>query len=119
MPLLDVTIVGEPARRQGLAQRLADAAGAALQARAGGTWVTLHVVEAGDYAESAGAPDGVMPVFVRLIERELPRGDDLDTRVIALAEAVASVCARPRENVHVVLEPAGAGRIAFGGVLVR
>jgi phenylpyruvate tautomerase PptA (4-oxalocrotonate tautomerase family) len=117
MPILDVEMVGEVP--DGLAATLAEAAGRALDSRAGGTWVKVRALSPAHYAENGEMDAGVQPVFVRLIERAPPEGDALAARVMALAEAIAGACDRPRENVHVIVEPKGAGRVAFGGVLVR
>lgn len=115
MPILDVEMVGEVP--EGLAAEIAEAAGRALDSRPGGTWVKLRAIP--HYAENGPIDASVQPVFVRLIERALPEEDALAARVMALAEAIAGACDRPRENVHVIVEPPGAGRVAFGGVLVR
>ncbi len=117
MPILEVEIVGAPETSDGLAARIAVAAGEALD-KPGGTWVRLRRLEPADYAESDGGPPaGVAPVFVRVLERAAP--DDLDARVERLTDAVAAACGRPAENVHVLYEPPAAGRMAFGGRLVR
>ncbi len=43
----------------------------------------------------------------------------LEAKVARLTEATAEACDRPAENVHVIVEPAAVGRIAFGGRVVR
>lgn len=121
MPILDVEIVGDAALDGSaeLAGAIADAAGEALGARAGGTWVKLRFVPPSHYAESAGGPPaGVRPVFVRLILRAPPEGDALEQIVRSLTSAIAEACDRPAENVHLVFEPPAEGRVAFGGTLV-
>jgi phenylpyruvate tautomerase PptA (4-oxalocrotonate tautomerase family) len=35
-----------------------------------------------------------------------------------LTAAVAAICDRPPQNVHVIYAPAAAGRVAFGGVMI-
>ncbi|MCC7536526.1 MAG: hypothetical protein IT379_09955, partial [Deltaproteobacteria bacterium] len=71
------------------------------------------------YAENAGGPEpGVMPVFVRVLARDVPEGDALGAQVRDLTRAVALVCGRPEANVHVLYEPSATGRLAFGGKLV-
>jgi hypothetical protein len=44
---------------------------------------------------------------------------ELERQVGELARSVAEACGRPAENVHVLVLPEGAGRVAFGGVMVR
>ena len=122
MPVLDVEIVGAlaPGVRDGLARRIAERAGEALRAPPRETWVKLRFLDADAYAENGGGPPaGVQPVFVRALLGATPEGDALAERALALAEAVAQACRRPRAHVHVVFEPAGLGRVAFGGELVR
>lgn len=120
MPILQVEIV-EPLSdevRHGLARRLAEAAGDALDARPGGTWVRLRYLAAADYAENAGGPaQGVQPVFVEVLQADPPQGDALVAQARRLAKAVGMACKRPQEQVHVVFEPPAAGRVAFGGQL--
>ncbi len=120
MPILEVEIVGAAGAEdgiEGLAARLAEAAGLALGARPGGTWVRLRFLAPEHYAESGGAGD-VRPVFVRVLERAVPDHDRLATRIEALTVALAEACGRPPGNVHVLYEPPAAGRMAFGGKLV-
>lgn len=120
MPILDVEIVGHPEEHDsGLAARLAEAAGEVLDSPPGGTWVRLHHLPPGRYAESGGGPHpGVRPVFVSVTCAVVPCGEDLARRVRALTEAVARECDRPPANVHVFHEPPARGRVAFGGKLV-
>ena len=116
MPILDVEIVGAVTHHHQLAQRLADAAGEALESRPEGTWVKLRYLESDAYAENAGTGD-VQPVFVSLIQASPPRGADLEAQAAALTEAIAAVTGRPPENVHILFQPPALGRISFGGKL--
>ncbi len=51
--------------------------------------------------------------------RDLARlRDDLRREVAALTPAIAAICARLPENVHILYQPDGAGRVAFGGRVV-
>jgi enamine deaminase RidA (YjgF/YER057c/UK114 family) len=116
MPIVDVTVVDLPSR-EGLAQRLADLVGDALGAPPGHTWVRLHALPAGDYAENRDVDwRTTPPVFVEVQLRALP--DARDAVLRALTDAVATACARAPSQVHVTLRPDAAGRIAFGGELV-
>jgi len=119
MPILDVELVGpvSDAIRSGLALRIADAAGRVFGSPTGSTWVKLRVLPAADYAENGGLPEGVLPVFVSVLRRELPQRDEMAREAALLCTAVAQACGRAPESVHVLYEPAAAGRIAFGGRL--
>ena len=43
---------------------------------------------------------------------------ELQTEVDRLTAAIAQICDRPAENVHIIYLPEGAGRIAFGGKVI-
>ena len=121
MPILIVEIVTGPGERvpEGTAAAIADAAAAALGTPPGRTWVRLHVLAGGAYAEDGGGPPtGVRPVFVQVLKASVSAQPELEQEISALAAAVARACHRPVENIHIVYEPAAAGRIAFGGKLV-
>ena len=118
MPILDVEIVGDISPREGLAQRIADAAGEALGSRPRGPWVKLHFIDRALYAENAAdGSESVEPVIVRVIQAAPPSGDDLQAQIDELTRALSAVTGRPAENVHIVVEPPALGRIAFGGKL--
>jgi phenylpyruvate tautomerase PptA (4-oxalocrotonate tautomerase family) len=119
MPILDVTIVGpiDSGARALLAQRLADAASAVFDAPAGKTWAIVREIEPEFYAESGGGTHA-RPVFVRILQRQPPAGAERATAVAGLTRALAKACGRPMEQLHLIYEPPGAGRIAFGGSLV-
>ena len=120
MPILEVEHVGEPSPtlRGDLAQRIADAAADVFGAKPQSTWVKLRVLPANDYAENAGAPEGDLPVFVRITLRAPRTGDALRTEAKELAQSIGSVCGRPTSRVHILYDPAASGRIAFGGELI-
>jgi phenylpyruvate tautomerase PptA (4-oxalocrotonate tautomerase family) len=119
MPILDVEVVGDvpPMVREGLAQRLADAAGEALASRPQGTWVKLRFLDPPAYAENGGAAGGVRPVFVRVLQHTPPSGEARAEEAARLTRAVARACGREPEHVHLLYEAAARGRIAFGGEL--
>lgn len=122
MPILTIEIIGTlpDSVRDGLAQRLADAAGAAFSSRPQGTWVRLRFTAAEDYAENDATGDpGVSPVFVNVRKSSNPEGEALRQEAIALTKAVADACRRPPENIHICYEAAATGRQAFGGKLVE
>ena len=121
MPIVDVEIVGAAPRAAGVAA-LADALGAALGCAPGRAWVRLRHLAADGYAENATpAPDGAadFPVFVTVLHARPPAGATLDAEVGAITRAVAAWAGRSAERVHVLYAPAGMGRQAFGGVLLR
>jgi phenylpyruvate tautomerase PptA (4-oxalocrotonate tautomerase family) len=115
--MIEIELVGGPEAVVGLATPLADAVGSVLDARVGGTWVRLRHLPPEQYGESGGVPGGLRPVLVRLVLSHHP--SEVAPVLRGVAEAVAGVTGRPVENVHVVLEPEGAGRVAFGGRLVE
>lgn len=119
MPILDVEIVLRPgeAPAEGLPGALARAAGAALEARAGGTWVRLRTLPRERYGEDGELPPEVAPAFVTVLLADPPTGAALRERAARLAAALAPLLDRPVEHVHVLVEPAARGRIAFGGRL--
>jgi len=112
MPILDITVVGAPDDLT-LASRLADTADRVLHAGPGRTWVRLHRLARADYAESGG--EAREPVFVSLLLAHAP--PDRAPLARELATAIAEVVDRPSASVHILFEPPGAGRVAFGGVL--
>jgi hypothetical protein len=78
----------------------------------------VRFVSADDYAENAGGPPaGAQPVLVSVLLADPPQGTDLAAQAARLTQAIARVCRRPPENVHVLYEPPARGRIAFGGKL--
>ena len=120
MPILEIEVVGElaPGKRDGLAGRLAEETGRVLGSRPQGTWVRLRELAREDYAENGGGPpEGVLPVFVRVLMAEVPAGEALARLARDLTTAVAEACGRAPEDVHVLFEPPAHGRIAFGGQL--
>jgi len=52
------------------------------------------------------------------LKKAVPFGSELRAEVEALTRAVAQVCGRDPEQVHVIYEPPALGRVAFGGRLV-
>jgi phenylpyruvate tautomerase PptA (4-oxalocrotonate tautomerase family) len=120
MPILEVELIRAPddaPRAPGLSSSLADAAALVLRAEPGRVWVRYRERPADDYAEN-GIHDPPHPVFVSVLRRELPPRAELAVEASALATALAPLLGRPIELVHVIYEPPGAGRVAFGGRLV-
>ncbi|MEW5941647.1 MAG: hypothetical protein AB1750_18430 [Chloroflexota bacterium] len=121
MPILDIEIVLRPGETlpENLAQELADRLGSALDAPPGSTWVKARGLARDRYAESGGTPEDLFPVFVSILKSSLPSPERMEAEVDAVIGVVSRICARPRENVHVIYLPEGRGRVAFGGKLVR
>ena len=120
MPILTIEITGAAgAHAPDLAARIANVAGAVFGSAPGQTWVRLRWLGGGDYAENGGGPPpDVHPVFVSVIEAHPPEGGERERRAASLTIAITEACDRPADNVHVIYEPPGAGRVAFGGRLV-
>ena len=123
MPILDIELVqpdAAPPPAAALTQALANAAGRALGAAPGRTWVRLRVLPAAHYAESetAVAADE-LPVFATVLHAHLPQGDALVAEAATLTQALAACLGRSPQRVHVQYAPPAAGRQAFGGVPVR
>ena len=115
MPILDVELLG--AREEGVAKRIADAAGEVFGTPPGRTWVRVRFLAREDYAENgADLPGNVRPVLVTVLKARLPA--DLETEVRALTAAIAQATGRPVENVHLFYDPPGEGRVSFGGKLM-
>lgn len=119
MPIVDVELVGDDDPPSALTQRLADALGVALSSRPQGTWVRVRRLERSGYAENAGVAADEHPVFVTVLERVRPTGQDLRDRIAGVTAAVAEVTGRDPAHVHVLYDADARGRLAFGGDLVE
>jgi len=122
MPILDIEIVLRPGERlrAGLAAEIADRAGEIFGTPKGRTWVKLHPIRPEHYAENGAGPDNeISPVFVSVLRARLPEPEPMQTEVTFLIETIALACARPPGNVHIIYQPAAAGRVAFGGKVVE
>ncbi len=120
MRILDVEVIGfvPDDVREGLARRVADRAGDALDSKPQGTWAKLRFLDEDAYAENGGGPPAsAKPVLVSLFQAEPPQGEQLAQLASRLTVAIASACDRPAENVHIIFEPAGLGCVSFGGKL--
>ncbi|OGC92323.1 MAG: hypothetical protein A2W25_16255 [candidate division Zixibacteria bacterium RBG_16_53_22] len=122
MPILDIEIVLRPGEtlRAGLTSEIADRCGEIFRSTKGGTWVKINAIPWECYAENgAGPEDDNFPVFGSVLKARLPEPEAMQAEVTSLTEAIALACARPLENVHIIYEPAAAGRVAFGGKVVE
>lgn len=122
MPIVDVRpVTPAPAALPAAAARaLAEALAPVFGAAPGRLWVRLQALPAEHYAENGSAAgETPQPVFVTVLHADLPPPDVLDTEAAAVAAAVASALGVEADLVHVDYAPAGRGRIAFGGRLLR
>ena len=102
-----------------LTQSLADAAAKVFGTPGGTVWVKVRVIPSAQYAEDSGTPLDVYPVFVTVLKSRVPEGSALENEITQLTKEIAKVLNRPDTNVHIFYQPDGAGRVAFGGKLVK
>ena len=120
MPIVDVEIVlrrGETFRKEILIE-LANELGEIFQSREGGTWLKVRELPDDRYVENGGTAEGIYPIFVSIIKSRLPDADEMQREVERITGAVAQICDRSSENVHVIYQPEGRGRVAFGGRII-
>jgi phenylpyruvate tautomerase PptA (4-oxalocrotonate tautomerase family) len=116
MPILEIEIVGSVEGHPNIARELADSAAEVLRTGPGHTWVKVRYLPAEQYAEN-GSLGGVQPVFVSVLQGRGGDSTEKGTTAASLVKAFAGILERPAENIHVLFEPDGIGRIAFGGQL--
>jgi phenylpyruvate tautomerase PptA (4-oxalocrotonate tautomerase family) len=122
MPIIDVTLVLARGvfAPPNTAHQLANALGLALKAPQGHVWVRLHELAADHYAENdLEVVDSELPVFVTVLHAHLPTPAVMPNEVAEIVAAIATCLGRPPERVHIEYAAGGAGRVAFGGKLVR
>jgi phenylpyruvate tautomerase PptA (4-oxalocrotonate tautomerase family) len=122
MPIVELELVinGE-AEKLGseLIQRLADQIGDYFGSDPADTWLRVRYLDRSQYAENRSrVPDSLKPTFVSILKYQLPGEDKLVEGARRLAEITANCIGRPLENTHIIFEPDGRGRVAFGGELV-
>lgn len=121
MPILEAQIVLRPGEElpPNLASAIADAIAPVFGAPPGNTWVLVKTLPASAYAEdSSPSGEGIFPVFVSALKARQGPVEKRKEEALRLSKAIATACQRPQENVHILYEPEGIGRIAFGGRLV-
>ena len=120
MPIVDIEIIPKPEEiiRDEIVQELADQLGEIFGSPKGGTWVKIRELTENHYAENGGKEEGVYPIFVSVLKSRLPSPDELQKEVKRITGAVAQICGRSTENVHVIYHSEGKGRVAFGGKIV-
>ena len=121
MPILNVEIIMRPDEsiRPELARELADRTGEIFGSSPGSTWVKVYLLARENYAENIIASEDICPVFVSVLKAKLPSPDLLQVEVAKLTAAVAQICGRPQENIHIIYLPEGMGRVAFGGKMIH
>ena len=124
MPIVDIEVVTGMAEPEAVdretLQLLADELGSIFGSDPGETWVRLRSMDQDAYAENlAGNESNVRPVFVQILRAELPDRAALRREMAGIAEIVARMLNRRRENVHVLYAPDAKGRIGFGGTLLE
>jgi phenylpyruvate tautomerase PptA (4-oxalocrotonate tautomerase family) len=121
MPIVDVELVletGKP-RREFDVNDLANVIGGAFDSPAGSTWVRLRYLPAAQYGENGDEMAEFAPVFVGVLKACVGDLAEREREAQALTGAVARALDRPESCIHVVYEPEGAGRVAFGGAMVK
>ena len=123
MPIVRLKLlVRDDAERLGkdTLQALADELGRYFESEPAGTWVEAEYLPIEQYAEnSRELAEDVKPTLVYVLRHHLPAQEELAQEAMDLARIVAKRLQRPRRNTHIVYEPPGKGRVAFGGTLVR
>ncbi len=100
-------------------QRLADELGECFQSGAAATWVKVDYIPFEQYAENRETlHDDARPTLVRVLKYKIPDQERLAQEAKELASIVANVLLRPERHTHIIYEPDGKGRVAFGGLLV-
>ena len=121
MPIVQIEIILRPNEvvRKDLAAELAGELGKIFHSAKGETWVKVQWLLPEQYAENDEPQGSIFPVFVSILKSTLPPPDKIQQEVDKLTHATAQICGRPTENVHVMYEPEGKGRVSFGGKMVR
>lgn len=122
MPIIEIEMIVdqeiEPAMLKKISQRLADGLGEIFSSPPAATWVRLRSLPRWQYAENnSPLPPDLQPVFVDVLKSAELAPALLRDEAFQIATTVASILDRPKENVHIIYQPAALGRIAFGGKL--
>jgi phenylpyruvate tautomerase PptA (4-oxalocrotonate tautomerase family) len=120
MPIIDVEIILRPRETVGkeIVSELANELGDIFHTQEGQTWVKVRELSADHYAENGEKWEGVYPIFISVIKSKLPADEEMQEEAQKITGAVAQICGRSSENVHVMYQPEGRGRVAFGGKIV-
>ena len=120
MPIVDIEVVLKPDETLAdeVVSELADRLGKIFGSPKNGTWVKVHEIAAHHYAENEGKEQDVYPIFVSVLKSRLPAPDEMQKEVDTITDIVAQLCHRHPGFVHVIYQPEGKGRVAFGGNVV-
>ena len=101
-------------------QLLADELGEYFQSGAAATWVKVDYIPFEQYAENRETlRDDARPTLVHVLKYKIPDQERLAQEAKELACIVANALLRPERHTHIIYEPDGKGRVAFGGLLLR
>ena len=120
MPIVDIEIVlrSDESIPYETVSGLADQLGKIFGSPKNGTWVKVYEIAVQHYAENEGKEIEVYPIFVSVLKSRLPAPEEIQKEVDAITEIVAQLCNRSSDLVHVIYQPEGKGRVAFGGKIV-
>jgi len=120
MPVIDVEIILRPGEtiRKEIVSELANELGDIFLTQEGQTWVKVSELSADHYAENGERSEKIYPIFISVIKSKLPTVEEMQEEVQKITGAVAQIFGRSSENVHVIYQPEGRGRVAFGGKIV-
>ncbi len=100
-------------------QLLADELGEHFQSGTAATWVKVDYIPFEQYAENRETlRDDARPTLVHVLKYKIPEQERLAQEAKELARIVANALLRPERHTHIIYEPDGNGRVAFGGLLV-
>lgn len=122
MPIVTIQVIAEDsnvAYDDAVVQTLADELGKVFGSGPQGTWVRCDYLPRSQYAENEADIGLMQPTFVEIVKSTLGSEDALAAEALKVSQVVAAVLLRPHDNCHVIYAPPGAGRIAFGGNLLR
>ena len=121
MPIVTIELVRQPQEKFGgeLVSGLASGLGKVFGSSAGGTWVKVYQLTSESYAENGGSAADTFPVIVHVLKSSLPTSDHMQKEVEEITSVVARLTNRRQDLVHIIYEPPGKGRVAFGGSIVK
>jgi phenylpyruvate tautomerase PptA (4-oxalocrotonate tautomerase family) len=119
MPLVDIeiTLKEYETLSKDMAASLANELGKIFNSPSNSTWVKVRGLPVYQYAENGETQKDVFPVFDKIIKSKLLISE-LQNEAELIAIAVAQICERSTENIHIIYEPEGSGQVAFGGKLI-
>jgi hypothetical protein len=100
-------------------QLLADELGEYFQSGTAATWIRVDYIPFEQYAENQETLcDDARPTLVHVLKYKMPDQERLALEAKELARIVADLLRRHERDIHIIYEPDGKGRVAFGGLLV-